>query len=126
MFKNFIMFALGGSAYTITELLWRGYSHISMFALGGICFVLCGSVGRICKGRVIFPVQCVICAAIITLAELIVGYVVNIKLGMYVWSYYGVPYNFMGQICLPYGILWILLSGIGIRLNRIISEALFV
>jgi uncharacterized membrane protein len=47
---------------------------------------------------------------IITVLEFITGYVVNIKLGLNVWSYYDMPYNIMGQVCLPYTLLWFVLS----------------
>ena len=40
--KYFILFGIGGIAYVVIELLWRGYSHWSMFALGGLCFLLIG------------------------------------------------------------------------------------
>ena len=29
--KELILFLIGGSAYYLTEILFRGYSHISMF-----------------------------------------------------------------------------------------------
>ena len=30
--------ALGGALYCLLEMLWRGYSHVSMFLVGGFCF----------------------------------------------------------------------------------------
>ena len=50
--------------------------------------------------------QCLLGAALITSAELIVGVTVNIILGWNVWDYSDIPLNFMGQICLPYSVLW--------------------
>ena len=41
------LFLLGGLAYVFIEILFRGFSHISMFALGGICFILCGGINEI-------------------------------------------------------------------------------
>ena len=33
------MGALGGTLYYMIEIIFRGYSHWSMFLLGGICFI---------------------------------------------------------------------------------------
>ena len=44
--KKCLLFCIGGAAYVGLELLWRGYSHISMFAAGGVCFLLIGQLGQ--------------------------------------------------------------------------------
>ena len=46
----------------------------------------------------------------ITLVELIAGFVVNILLGWGVWDYSGLPLNFMGQISALYSVLWCLIT----------------
>ena len=33
---------IGGLLYTWIEMLWRGYTHWTMFLLGGGCFVVLG------------------------------------------------------------------------------------
>ena len=99
MFKHVTLFFMGGISYIMIELLWRGASHWSMFVLGGLCFVIIGLINEIVFG-----------AVIITVLEFITGYIVNLKLHMYVWSYYDVPYNIMGQVCLPYTVIWFFLS----------------
>lgn len=110
MFKNLIIFSLGGIFYLMIEMLWRGYSHWSMFVLGGACFLIIGLINERARGKMILPLQMLIGSAAITILEFAVGYVVNIKLGLDVWSYYDMPYNIMGQVCLPYMILWFFLS----------------
>ena len=40
--KYLFLFYMGGSIYYYIEVLFRGYSYISMFILGGICFIYCG------------------------------------------------------------------------------------
>lgn len=110
MFKHLIIFSLGGIFYLMIEMLWRGYSHWSMFVLGGACFLIIGLINEHSRGKIILPVQMIIGASTITILEFIVGYIVNIKLGLDVWSYYDMPYNIMGQVCLPYMILWLFLS----------------
>lgn len=39
---EWILFFIGGRLYTWFELLWRGYTHWTMFILGGLCFVILG------------------------------------------------------------------------------------
>ena len=110
MFKHFILFVLGGISYLLIELLWRGRSHWAMFVLGGICFLLIGAINEANRGRIPMLLQAFMGSVIITALEFATGYIVNIKLHMNVWSYYDIPYNIMGQICLPYMILWFFLS----------------
>ena len=45
-------------------------------------------------------------AAIISAIELGFGLLFNVRLGMNVWDYSAVPLNFMGQVCLPFALLW--------------------
>ena len=110
MFKSFTLFTLGGISYLLIELLWRGRSHWAMFVLGGICFLLIGAINEANRRRIPMLLQAFIGAVIITALEFATGYIVNLKLHMNVWSYYDMPYNIMGQICLPYMILWFFLS----------------
>lgn len=110
MFKHLILFGLGGISYILIEMLWRGHSHWTMFVLGGICFVIIGAINEYKRDKIPLLVQGLIGSVIITALEFITGYIVNIRLNMYVWSYYDMPYNIMGQICLPYMILWFFLA----------------
>ena len=48
-------------------------------------------------------------AVVITSAEFIVGVTVNLIFKWNVWDYSAIPFNFIGQICLRYCILWFLL-----------------
>lgn len=53
--------------------------------------------------------KCFLGAAIITAVEFIFGIVFNTIFHMNVWSYEDVPFNLLGQICLPYSLLWFFL-----------------
>lgn len=108
--KKFILFLFGGISYIIIELLWRGHSHWSMFLLGGFCFVILGLINESFTYDIPLVLQSIIGAFIITLSEFIAGCFLNLYLGLDVWNYYDMPYNIMGQICLPYLILWLFLS----------------
>ena len=94
---------IGGGAYVGLELLWRGRSHISMFAAGSVCFLLLGRLGRI-RG----PVRLVLGPLAITAVELAAGLLVNRDYT--VWDYRGSPGNFLGQICPVYTLLWLPVS----------------
>ena len=46
LIKTLILFLIGGTAYYAVELLYRGYSHPSMFIFGGLCFLLIGFINE--------------------------------------------------------------------------------
>lgn len=123
MVKRLVLFAIGGIIYMIIELLWRGWSHWSMFFLGGLCFVLVGSMNKLIN--LPLPVKAAAGAVSITLLEFVSGCVVNLYLHMDVWSYEGAPLNIMGQICLPYTLLWFILSFVCIFAYDILEKRLF-
>lgn len=108
--KYLFLFSFGGIVYLLIELLWRGYSHWSMFILGGACFVLLGLMNQQYTRQIPLFIQMLFGAFIITALEFIAGCILNIWLGLNVWDYSNMPYNIMGQICLPYMVLWFLLS----------------
>jgi uncharacterized membrane protein len=71
--------------------------------------VACGALNQIFPDMSVV-VQMLLSGCIITLLEFVTGYIVNIQLNIGVWDYSYLPYNFMGQICLAYSILWIFMS----------------
>ena len=101
LIKKSALFTIGGGVYVGLEMLWRGRSHISMFAAGGICFLLLGKMRRT-PGRLFLG------PAVITAVELATGLLVNRNYA--VWDYRDVPGNFLGQICPLYTLLWLPLS----------------
>ena len=116
--KKTVLGCLGGGAYVGLELLWRGRSHISMFAAGGICFLLLGRLSRLKK-----PVRLLLGPLVITAVELATGLLVNRDFS--VWDYRGSPGNFLGQICPAFTLLWLPLSAVGMalypRLERLLE-----
>jgi len=81
-----------------------------MLIAGGICFILIGLLNEIFPYKVSIISQMFISALIVTAVEFISGYIVNIILGLNVWDYSDLPYNFLGQICLLFSNIWFLLS----------------
>ena len=105
IFKKGALFTIGGCGYVGLELLWRGWSHSSMFLAGGTVFLLLGQLKKI---RSPLPLRAVMGAGIITAVELATGLLVNRDYR--VWDYRELPANFRGQICLPFSLLWVPVS----------------
>ena len=112
--KKTLLFLLGGSAYVGLELCWRGRSHISMFAAGGICFLLIGQLNKV-RPRLPLPLRMLAGAGIITMVELAAGLIANRDYG--VWDYRGMPGNFLGQICPAFTALWVPVSLLALGLH---------
>ena len=119
--KNTALFLIGGSGYVGLELLWRGRSHVSMFLAGGVCFLLLGRLNRI-RPRLPLLLRGTVGAAIITTVELAAGLLANRDHA--VWDYRGMPANFLGQICLPFSLLWIPLSLSAMALYELLDRQL--
>ena len=71
------MGALGGTLYYMIEIIFRGYSHWSMFLLGGICFIFFAQQGLWTKWREPLWKQVLWCTAFVVSAEFITGIIVN-------------------------------------------------
>lgn len=108
--KNLFLFAVGGLLYYLIEILWRGYSHISMFILGGICFVLIGLINEFYDWNMPLWKQMLIASLVVTVAEFVAGAILNIWLGLDIWDYSNLRFNLLGQISLQYSVLWFFLS----------------
>jgi len=105
--KRVLLFCIGGLGYVGLECLWRGWSHISMFLAGGGCFLLLGKLNTT-QPKLPLPLRSVAGAGIITMVELLAGLLFNRNYR--VWDYRHLPFNFHGQICLRFFLLWIPLS----------------
>ena len=102
------LFCLGGLIYNLIEVLWRGYTHWSMFFVGGTCFNIIGRIQTVCKRGIVH--RCALCAVAITFVEYISGCLFNLRLKLNVWDYSRMRFNIRGQVCLLYSILWGALS----------------
>lgn len=117
LLRPLILFNIGGLLYILIELLWRGYSHWTMFFVGGICFVLIGLINELFTFNIPLITQMTISSVLITLIEFISGCIINIRFNLNVWDYSNMPFNILGQICIPFMILWFFLSVLGIILD---------
>lgn len=117
MIRPLVLWSIGGLLYVLCELVFRGRSHWTMFIVGGLCFWLIGLINEVIPWEMPVWQQCIIGAVIITTVEFIAGCIINIWLGWQVWDYSGLPFNVMGQVCLPFSVLWAFLAAAGIILD---------
>lgn len=125
MVKILVLFLIGGLLYYLIEIAYRGFSHWSMFIVGGICFLLIGYINIFFEWETPIWMQMGISALIITAMEFLSGCILNLWLDWNIWNYSNLPFNLFGQICLPYVVIWFFLSVVGIVLDDMIRWLLF-
>ena len=112
--NNGKFFVLGAAGYYMLETLWRGHSHWSMAAAGGISLLFLINIFRKLKNAPLY-FKSIVGGTVITAVEFVFGIVFNLFLGMSVWDYSSVPGNILGQICPAFTVLWCGLS-VGVAL----------
>ena len=122
IWKKIMLFCAGGSTYVVLELLWRGWSHGSMFLAGGTCFLLIGQLNQV-QPRLPLPARAVMGAVVITAVELLTGLLVNRDYS--VWDYRQMRGNFRGQICPQFCLLWIPMSALALGLHSGLNRMLW-
>lgn len=119
------LISFGGMAYFNFEILYRGYSHVSMIICGGLSFYTIGLLNEGKKWHPSFLFQMILGSLIIISYEYLTGVIVNIYLKLHVWDYSNVPFNYRGQICIPFLIIWFFATPLCIWMDDVIREALF-
>jgi hypothetical protein len=112
--RKIILFILCGTIYCGIELVYRQYTHYSMFALSGILGVLCiDSPNNIFGYDLDYLIQVLISTLLCTLGEGITGIIVNIRMELDVWDYSTLPFTFFwGQCNLFFVFAWALIIGL--------------
>lgn len=123
--RPMVLCCIGGLLYICCELLFRGYSHWTMFLVGGICFVLIGAINELIPWEMPIWQQAIIGAVIVTAIEFVSGCIINIWLGWDVWDYSDMPFNILGQICLPFTAIWFALAIVAIIFDDYLRYWLF-
>lgn len=120
------IFAIGGGVYVGIEMLYRGYSHWTMFIVGGLCLIFVGLLNE-CSfmAKIGMIPQMMAGAVIITVIEFITGCIVNLLFEWNVWDYSNVPGNILGQVCLPFTLAWFFLAGVAIVVDDWLRWRLF-
>lgn len=115
-----LVFVLGGFAYGMMEILFRGHTHWTMVITGGACvltiYMLSGWL---------MSIPLIMAAAtgalIVTTYEFFVGLIVNMRLGWQVWDYSALPGNIMGQICPVFTAAWFLLCLVFLGIVKVLT-----
>jgi Predicted membrane protein len=118
------VYFIGNLAYTLIEILWRGYTHWTMAVVGGVCF-LCYYIFNAKVKRLHIVKRSLGGCGIFTTLEFIVGCVVNKILHWNVWDYSNLAGNILGQICVFYSLMWFLLCLPVTVLCRLIKNNVF-
>lgn len=120
---NTVIFGTGAIGYGLIELIWRGYTHPTMLAAGGVCLLSLGHINRQMKAQPMLY-KMIAGSAAITSVELAIGSICNLGMGMKIWDYSNIPFNFKGQICLLFSVMWAIISLGGFLLEAAMRKKL--
>jgi len=112
--KSFLICCTGGLIYGLIEIMYRGYTHWTMLLLAFIVSIPLDAFNERIGWDWPFLKQVLFGGTIITIAEFIVGCIINLWLGMNVWDYSNVPFNILGQVCPQFWVAWCMLTAIAI------------
>lgn len=117
LYKSIVLFSIGGSIYILIEILWRMImdrppTHWAMFIVGGLAFLIIGGINEFFDIPLL--VQSFVGMVVVVLIEFISGCILNIWLGLHIWDYSDMPFNILGQICLPFAAAWFVLAAIAV------------
>ncbi|MBR7007200.1 MAG: hypothetical protein IKH90_00990 [Ruminococcus sp.] len=123
--KLLTVFTAGGLVYGLLEIICRGHTYISMGFVGGVCMVMIHLLNDERRKQLPLFLVLLISDLFIVASELLSGEILNRALGMQIWSYKSVPFNYDGQICLEYSLAWYLLSLVGVLFDEWIRSHIF-
>lgn len=109
---SMLLWTWGGTVYYLLEVAYKSLTdhpeRISWTMLV-VAVVLCIPVER-CGAELPWEyplwLQALCCAMLVTAVEFVAGLVLNVWLGLGIWDYSDLPFNFMGQICLQFFFVW--------------------
>ena len=117
--KKFIgklgLFLSCGFIYCMIEILFRGWSHWSMFVLTGFLGVFCvDSINNMLSFDCDYIVQILISTILCTIGEGISGIILNVWLQLNVWDYSKMAFGtfFFGQCNVLFCFAWMLIISI--------------
>ncbi|MEG0855161.1 MAG: hypothetical protein RSG52_01655 [Terrisporobacter sp.] len=123
--EYFTLFLIGGVTYYFIEVIYRGYSHFSMIIVGGLCFILIGSINEVSSKEIPLFLQMIISVLIVNTVELVSGIIINKILLLNVWDYSYMKYNFLGQVSLRSSLAWFFLSFLAIYVDDLLRNKIF-
>ena len=117
--KKFIgklgLFLSCGFIYCMIEILFRGWSHWSMFVLTGFLGVFCiDSINNVLSFDCDYIVQILISTILCTIGEGISGIILNVWLQLNVWDYSKMTFGtfFFGQCNVLFCFAWALIISV--------------
>lgn len=120
--KNIILFAVGYCVYIAIEVTYKGFSYPLMGLCGGLALMIMDKINDYISWDIDIIIQGSIGSIIITFFELIIGEIsLHTDFLPIMWDYSNVLLNFDGVICLPFSLIWIGLSIIGILVTDTIN-----
>lgn len=100
-----LTFIVSGGAYCSIELMYRARTHYSMFFCSGMSVIILLFIYR--QNPSVSPLLFgLYSTAVITAFEFIFGLIFNLWLDEKVWDYSNMPLNILGQVCLPFSVIW--------------------
>lgn len=100
-----MLFLIGAVFYGGIEVVWRGNTHFTMCIAGGISAIILGFINLKMKDW-LFIYKVMVGSIAITLIELVFGIVFNVILKQNIWDYSHLKFNFLGQICILFTVVW--------------------
>lgn len=117
---SMLLWVWTGGLYFMIEVAWKTFQDKpatiswTMFVLAILLAIPLERFGAELPWYMPLFIQAMICATAITVMEFITGYILNIRMGLGIWDYSHLPGNILGQICLPFCIVWFIASALGI------------
>ena len=109
---SMLLWTWGGTLYFLLEVAYKtatGHQERISWTMLVLAIILCIPVER---AGYQLPWECPLwlqalcCAALVTLVEFCAGCVLNLWLCLDIWDYSDIPFNLLGQICLPFSLVW--------------------
>ena len=126
VFKKIILFLTGFCIFITIEVLFRQYSYVWSGVLGGVSILLLDEINNNISWDLDLFWQAMIGGVEVTTLELITGLIAKYTpLLPIMWDYSNLPLNFDVIICIPFFIIWVLLSVVGILLADAINYYVF-
>ena len=123
--KNVVLCVVGGLSYGIIELIYRQKTYFLMILCGAIAIILLDKINDYISWDMDILLQGCIGSLIITGMEFTIGNLYLMGIVPKMWDYSNVWLNYKGIICLPFSLIWILLSICAILLADTINYYVF-
>ena len=112
--KFIVLFSFGFFAYMLIELIYRQYTFILMGVCGGIAIVLLDQINDKISWDTDILIQGACGSLIITFFEYVIGELFLNGVLPVMWDYSNVFLNYKGIICLPFSLIWVVLSVVAV------------